>query len=185
MPSSPDEVARERTRWRRFPRGRPERIEAPGPGQESVWDYPRPPRVEPDGRLVRVKFGGVLLAESSRSLRVLETASPPVFYLPPEDVRTELLERSERETFCEWKGVAAYWSVRVAERVAESAAWSYPDPDPAYATLRDRLAFHAGAMDACWVGAQRVEAQPGAYYGGWITPDVVGPFKGAPGTDAW
>lgn len=165
--------------------GRPVEIRVPGPGQESVWDYPRPPRVEPVARRVRVEFGGIVLAETDGAFRVLETASPPVYYLPPADVGIEYLEPSPRSTICEWKGVANYRSVRVGDRFAEDAAWSYPEPNPGYEAIRDYLAFYAGKMDVCTVGGVRVTPQPGRFYGGWITPDIVGPFKGEPGTEMW
>jgi uncharacterized protein (DUF427 family) len=165
--------------------GRPVEIQVPGPGQESVWDYPRPPRVEPVARRIRVEFGGIVLAETDAAFRVLETASPPVYYLPPADVRTEYLEPSPRSTVCEWKGVANYRSVRVGDRFVEDVAWSYPEPNPGYEAICDYLAFYAGKMDACYVGGVRVTPQPGRFYGGWITPDVVGPFKGEPGTEMW
>jgi uncharacterized protein (DUF427 family) len=181
----PDDLARQREYWRNLPRGRPPRIVKPGPGQESVWDYPRPPRVEREVRRVRVEFGGVRVAESRRALRVLETSSPPCVYVPREDVRSELLEGSTRTSFCEWKGVAAYWSLRVGVRFAAEAAWSYPEPDPDYAVLRDHLAFFPPRVDACWLGEARAAPQPGDYYGGWITPEVVGPFKGEPGSEDW
>jgi uncharacterized protein (DUF427 family) len=175
----------QREYWRNFQRQRPAKIETPGPGQESVWDYPRPPRVEPVTQRICVEFGGIVLAESTRAHRVIETASPPVYYLPPEDVRMEHLEPSTHSTFCEWKGVAKYWSVRVGERFEPQAAWSYPEPDGGYYVIRDHIAFFAGKMDACYVGEHRARPQPGAFYGGWITPDVVGPFKGEPGTEGW
>ncbi len=185
MRRSPDDRARQGERWRRQARLRPTRIAAPAPGQESVWDYPRPPRLERDARRIRVEHGGSVVAETGRALRVLETSSPPCFYLPPEDVRTELLEASPRTTFCEWKGLASYWTLCLGERRVVDAAWSYPDPEPAYAALRDHLAFFPARVDACWVGAERVTPQPGAYYGGWITSEIVGPFKGEPGTESW
>jgi uncharacterized protein (DUF427 family) len=175
----------ERRFWRNAPRERPPRVVPPGPGQESVWDYPRPPRIEPDSRIVRVEFAGVVVAETRRALRVLETSSPPTFYLPPEDVRTDLLTPETRETFCEWKGTARYWRLRVEARTSPSAAWGYPEPDPAFAELRDRLAFFAGRVDACCVGGERVQAQPGEFYGGWVTSEIVGPFKGEQGTEGW
>lgn len=175
----------ERRFWRNAPRQRPARRIAPGPGQESVWDYPRPPRIEPDSRVVRVEFGGVVVAETRRALRVLETSSPPTFYLPSEDVRTEFLTPEARETFCEWKGTAHYWTLRVGDRTAVSAAWSYPQPAPDFAELRDRLAFFAGRIDACSVDGELVEPQPGDFYGGWVTSEIVGPFKGEPGTERW
>lgn len=185
MPGSNDPYAALREKYRTFARERPDHIVPPGPGQESVWDYPRPPRVEAVSKRVRVVFGGVTLADSTRALRVCETSSPPVYYIPQADIRMEFVEPSRRTSFCEWKGVACYWSVRAGGRAAEDAAWSYPRPDPGYEAIRDHLAFYAGRMDACWVGDDRVTPQPGRYYGGWVTPDLVGPFKGAPGTEGW
>ena len=162
----------------------PERIE-PGLGQESVWDYPRPPRVEPTSRLAVVRFGGVMVAESRRCLRVLETASPPAFYFPPDDVRLDLLEPGEGATFCEWKGMAAYRDVVVDGRRAMDAAWTYPTPNRRYASLAGHLAFYPGRVDDCTLDGEVVRPQPGRYYGGWVTDDVVGPFKGEPGTGGW
>lgn len=161
------------------------RRSAPGPGQESVWDYPRPPRVEASTRLVRVEFGGRVVAETRRARRVLETSHPPVFYIPPEDVRGEFLERSPRSSFCEWKGGAIYWTLVVGPRRAIDAAWSYPDPTPAFATIRDHLAFYPSRVDACFVDDERIRAQEGDFYGGWITSEIVGPFKGGPGSRGW
>ena len=168
MSRNPQDLERERRKWRSFPRRRPDRIETPGPGQESVWDYPRPPRVEQTSRPVRVEFGGIVLAKSERALRVLETSSPPVYYIPQADVRMEFLVPDAGTTFCEWKGLALYWSVRVGERLAERAAWSYPTPDPGYACIRDCVAFYPGMMDACYLGNERVQAQPGQYYVGGL-----------------
>jgi len=164
---------------------------APGPGQESVWDYPRPPRVEASPRLVEVHFGGILLASSRRALRVLETSHPPVYYLPPEDVRMEVLAPSDRHSWCEWKGLASYYHVVVpaapgsAGGRAENGAWFYPDPTVPYKEIRGHVAFYPDVMEACFVDGERVQAQPGGFYGGWITSEVVGPFKGAPGTSQW
>lgn len=183
--ASSDDIERQREYWRRLPRKRPAQIERPGPGQESVWDYPRPPRVERVPERVRVELAGEVLAESQDALRVCETASPPAYYLPAADVRTEWLEASDLTSLCEWKGVAHYWSARVGKRLAAEAAWSYPDPDPDYAGLRDHFAFFAGRVDACRVGDARATPQPGGFYGGWITPDLVGPFKGEPGSQGW
>ncbi|MFN2227287.1 MAG: DUF427 domain-containing protein [Anaerolineae bacterium] len=163
---------------------KPKRIE-PGPGQESVWDYPRPPRVEEVDQEVRVVFNGVTVAETRGAKRVLETSHPPVYYIPPEDVRMEHLEPAAGSSFCEWKGRAQYWTVAVGDRRAERAAWSYPDPVARYRAIKDHLAFYAGPMDACTVGGEQVEPQPGGFYGGWITADIVGPFKGSPGTIGW
>jgi uncharacterized protein (DUF427 family) len=169
----------------RYRRPGPDEIVVPGPGQESVWDYPRPPRVERVERHVRVAFGGAVIAETPWAYRVLETASPPTYYLPSEGVRMEYLAPSSRRTMCEWKGQSRYWNVQVGERVARNAAWSYPQPWSGYEEIRDCIAFYAGRMDACSVDGQRVVPQPGEFYGGWITPEIVGPFKGEPGTEGW
>ncbi len=156
-----------------------------GPGQESVWDYPRPPRVEPDSRRVRVLFNGETLADSRNALRVLETSHPPVFYLPPEDVRMEFLRPSPQRTFCEFKGRASYYDLQVGERRVENVAWYYPDPAPGYEALQHHIAFYPSRVDACFVGDEPVRAQEGDFYGGWITDEIVGPFKGGPGTRGW
>ncbi len=183
--SNPREVERERDKWRAAPRVRPSAVVVPGPGDESVWDYPRPPRLEQVGRRVRVEVGGAVLADSTRALRVCETSSPPCYYIPPADVAMEYVKPSQRKSLCEWKGIARYWSVRVGKRFAKDSAWSYPDPWPGYEAVRDHLAFYPRRMGACYVGDQRVEPQPGLYYGGWVTPELVGPFKGTPGTEMW
>ncbi len=171
--------------WRWTGVRRPPFAEEPGPGQESVWDYPRPPRVEPDTRPVVVVAGRTAVAESVRALRVLETASPPTFYIPSADVRMELLRPARGESYCEWKGRAEYWTVRTPEGdVAQAAAWWYPEPLGAYASLRDHVAFYPGRVD-CYVDGERVEPQPGGFYGGWITSELSGPFKGGPGSSGW
>ena len=157
----------------------------PGPGQESVWDYPRPPRLEDSEKRIKVVFGGVTLAYTTRAKRVLETSHPPVYYIPPEDIRMEHLEPAEGRSFCEWKGVARYYDVVTEERREPRAAWSYPSPVPVFAGLKDHVAFYPSLMGACWVDGEKVEAQEGDFYGGWITPEIIGPFKGAPGTRGW
>ncbi|HIK22385.1 MAG TPA: DUF427 domain-containing protein [Thermosynechococcus sp. M3746_W2019_013] len=157
----------------------------PAPGQESVWDYPRPPRLEPTAKHLRVVFNGVVIADTQRGQRVLETSHPPVYYFPPEDVQLQYLVPSARQTFCEWKGQGAYYHVKVGDRQAENAAWYYPKPTPAFAPIRNYIAFYAALMDECTVDGVVVIPQPGGFYGGWITPDIVGPFKGAPGTWGW
>jgi uncharacterized protein (DUF427 family) len=162
----------------------PERIE-PGPGQESVWDYPRPPRVERSDDHVRVELDGALVAETHRSFRVLETSQPPAFYVPVDDVDLDrFLRVPDHHTFCEWKGHATYWSVRGEDRVVERAAWSYPDPTPAFVAIRDHFAFYPRLLD-CFLDDEPVQTNDGDFYGGWITSKVVGPFKGAPGTGHW
>ncbi|MDP8950130.1 MAG: DUF427 domain-containing protein [Actinomycetota bacterium] len=157
----------------------------PDPGQESVWDYPRPPRLEDSDKRVKVVFGGVTLAYTARAKRVLETSHPPVYYIPPEDIRTEHLTLAGGTSFCEWKGAARYYDVSTEERTERRAAWFYPDPVPAYRDLENYVAFYPSLMDACWVGGEKVRAQEGDFYGGWITSDIVGPFKGGPGTWGW
>ena len=164
---------------------RPPAIVTPGPGQESVWDYPRPPRVAPDGRRVRVEVAGAYVADSVRAVRVLETAGAPCWYLPADDVRMDLLRPAGGTTLCEWKGIANYLDVVGDGEAGRAAAWTYRDPNPGYEVLRDRIAFYAGRVDAVWVEDERVTPQPGRFYGGWITSDVVGPFKGEPGTEGW
>ncbi|MGI8425057.1 MAG: DUF427 domain-containing protein [Actinomycetota bacterium] len=152
----------------------------PRPGQESVWDYPRPPRLEPSKRLVRVYFADTEIAFSNRALRVLETAGPPTYYVPAEDVATGLLVQAEGHTACEWKGLAAYSDIVVGERRAARAAWSYPHPNHDYAILAGYFSFYPGRVDNCYLDDELVTAQPGDFYGGWITKDIVGPFKGDP-----
>lgn len=164
---------------------RPSHIVEPGPGQESVWDYPRPPVCAPDGRLVTVLFAGREIARSNAAIRILETSHPPTFYIPPGDAQVGLLEPSRRSSFCEFKGQAVYYNLRVGGRLSENAAWCYPQPLPGYEAIAGCFAFYAGRVDRCTVDGQMVEPQPGGFYGGWITPDVVGPFKGEPGTDFW
>lgn len=160
------------------------RIE-PEPGQESVWDYPRPPRLEESPKRIRIIFNGVTIAESNRSQRVLETSHPPVYYIPPEDIKMEYLSRTNQGSFCEWKGRAIYYTVIVGSKQAANGAWAYPDPTGSFAPLKDYLAFYAHMMDACYVDGELVEPQPGNFYGGWVTKDVLGPFKGGPGTWGW
>ena len=156
-----------------------------GSGQESVWRYPRPPALVADARLVEVEFAGVRVACTDAALRCLETANPPCFYLPPGQVRMDLLTPAEPTSFCEWKGHASYWDLRVEDQVSFGAAWSYRDPAPEYAALRDYVAFFAGRVDCCRVGEVAVTPQSGNTYGGWITPELVGPFKGEPGSEWW
>ena len=157
----------------------------PEPGQESVWDYPRPPRLERTHRRLEVVFNGELIADSIRGWRVLETSHPPTYYLPPEDIRFAFLRRAGGGSACEWKGKAIYWDVVRESRVAEKAAWSYPDPTPAFAAIRDHLAFYPARMDECRVDGEVVRPQEGGFYGGWITSDLAGPFKGEPGSWGW
>jgi uncharacterized protein (DUF427 family) len=153
---------------------------------ERVWDYPRPPAVQPCGRRVRIEVAGVVVADSTRALRVLETSHPPTIYIPRADVRADLLSDSgARQTFCEFKGRADYLDLAVGERVIKDVAWTYRQPSAGYEALQDHISFYPGRVDGAWLGQERVEAQPGDFYGGWITADLVGPFKGGPGTLGW
>lgn len=157
----------------------------PGPGQESVWDYPRPPRIDDSSKHVQVIFNGQVIADTHRAKRVLETSHPPVYYIPLEDIRQEYLERTNRATFCEFKGTAAYYTITVGDKCADNAAWFYPNPSAGFHGIKNYVAFYPSRVDACFVNGERVAAQPGDFYGGWITGELVGPFKGGPGTFGW
>lgn len=157
----------------------------PKAGQESVWDYPRPPRAEPSDRRVEILFAGRRIVDTRRAVRVLETSHPPTWYVPLEDVEPGVLARGQGTSFCEFKGQAVYWDLRVGDRRAARVAWSYPAPVPAFAILKDHLAFYPGRVDECRVDGETVRSQEGDFYGGWITSDVVGPFKGGAGTWGW
>jgi uncharacterized protein (DUF427 family) len=145
--------------------------------RESVWDYPRPPQVEPTSKVIKVVAGGMTIAETTRAYRVLETSHPPVYYIPPEDVRTDLLETGTGRTLCEFKGFARYYTLVLGDRRIENAAWSYPDPWAGYMMLKDHIAFYPRLMDQCLVDGEPVTPEPGEYYGGWITRDIVGHFR--------
>ena len=162
----------------------PHRI-APQPGQESVWDYPRPPRLEPVGRRIRIIFNDATIVDTTAAQRVLETSHPPVYYIPPTDIMPGALVPAEGTSWCEWKGQAAYFSLVVGHRRVERVAWSYLNPTPGFGAIAGYVAFYAGPMDACFVDEEKVTPQPGHFYGGWITSDVVGPFKGEPGSWGW
>ncbi|TFB51341.1 DUF427 domain-containing protein [Cryobacterium tagatosivorans] len=163
-----------------------EEVARPGPWQESVWDYPRPPRVEQVEARVVVRFGGQVIADTTDAVRVLETSHPPVYYLPRSAFAPGVLQPADGHTVCEYKGAASYLSVALpAGERAEAAAWFYPSPAPGYRELVDRVAVYPGRMDECTVDGERVRPQAGGFYGGWITSRVVGPFKGEPGTLGW
>jgi len=157
----------------------------PGPGQESVWDYPRPPRVEPVPERIRIVVDGITIADSTAALRVLETAGAPVYFVPPADIRLDLLRPTDHHSVCEWKGLASYWSIVLPGRVIANAAWSYPEPMAGYEAIRDHLAFYAWQVDEAWVGDELATPQPGRFYGGWVTSRIVGPIKGGPGSFGW
>jgi uncharacterized protein (DUF427 family) len=184
MTDVPLDVRRARERWRYRGDVRPDFAIEPAESQESVWDYPRPPRVDSDPRRVQVIWGETIVADTDRAYRVLETASPPVFYLPPEDIRMEFLKPAPGDTHCEWKGRAGYWALQVGGARTDRAAWSYADPYPGYEMIAGYLSFYPAKVE-CRVEGRSVAPQPGDFYGGWVTAEIVGPFKGAPGSEWW
>lgn len=170
--------------WKYRGQKRPSFAELPGPGQESVWDYPRPPTVDPDVRRVEVMQGGLIIADSWHAYRVLETASPPTFYIPAADVLVARLMPCAGQSFCEWKGMARYWALKAERDAQEAVGWSYPTINDAFKAIEGYFSFYPARV-ACFVGGERVQPQAGAFYGGWVTHELVGPFKGAPGTNHW
>ncbi|MEO1005489.1 MAG: DUF427 domain-containing protein [Cyanobacteria bacterium J06638_38] len=163
----------------------PQRIE-PKPGQESVWDYPRPPRLERSPKRIEVIFNQIKIADSYHAYRVLETSHPPVYYISPQDIQMEYLESVvSGRSFCEWKGLAGYYNLQVKEKKVINAAWYYPQPTAEFMPIKDYIAFYPSKMDSCYVDGELVKAQAGDFYGGWITQDIVGPFKGQAGSWGW
>lgn len=161
---------------------RPEFAAGLGAGQESVWDYPRPPALVDCSQLIEVKVGDQLVAHSIRSKRVLETASPPTIYIPPNDIQFERLTRIAGSSYCEWKGAAEYWAL--ADFTGAAVAWSYPNPNAAFAAISDWLCFYPARVE-CYIDGERVRPQEGGFYGGWVTDNIVGPWKGKPNTGHW
>ncbi len=155
------------------------------PGQESVWDYPRPAIAQPCAARIVIEHRGTIVADTRRAVRTLETSHPPSYYIPPDDIAPGVLRRAEGSSFCEWKGAAVYWDVVVDGIVLPRVGWSYPSPTPGFAILRDHVAFYAAPFDRCSVDGETVVPQPGEFYGGWITSAVAGPFKGVPGSRGW
>lgn len=178
------DLERARGAWRFRGQARPDGAVEPRPGQESVWDYPRPPVIVDDRRLVQVKLNDTLVAETRAAKRVLETASPPTVYLPPESLQLDCLRAETGSSFCEWKGRAVYFSLCLAGNFVTHAAWCYPEPFAAFTAIRGYLAFYPNRLE-CHVDGERVRVQAGGFYGGWITREVVGPFKGEAGTSGW
>lgn len=161
-----------------------DRIE-PGVGQESVWDYPRPPRLEASTKHVQIIFNGVKLADTHRAFRVLETSHPPSYYISPDDIQMQYLQTTSQGSWCEWKGQASYCSVTVGDKQAVNVGWFYTHPNQVFEAIKDYVAFYPGRMDACYIDEELVQAQSGDFYGGWITKDIIGPFKGGMGTWGW
>ena len=156
-----------------------------GPGQESVWDYPRPPRVEPVARRAVIRLGGEVIVDTDDVVRVLETSHPPVYYLPISAFAAGALTAGEGSSYCEFKGSARYFDVRGADQLRRRAAWTYPHPADGFTSLEGRVAVYPRDMDLCTLDGVEVLPQPGRFYGGWITPEIVGPFKGEPGSMGW
>ncbi|KQT31768.1 hypothetical protein ASG29_07580 [Sphingomonas sp. Leaf412] len=156
-----------------------------GPGQESVWSYPRPAIAEPTDARIRIEHRGLIVADTRAAIRTLETSHPPSYYIPRADIAPGMLRRAEGGSYCEWKGAAAYWDVVVGDVVLPRVGWSYASPTPGFAALRDHVAFYPAPFDRCTVDGETVVPQPGEFYGGWITSRVVGPFKGIPGSRFW
>ena len=184
MNDLPDWIRAAREQWHWQGQTRPTFAVPPGPGQVSVWDFPRPPRLAPDTRQVVVRWGDTEVARSRKAVLVLETSHPPSFYLPWSDVANHLLVPAGGGSFCEWKGPAKYWSVVQGGRTLPGVAWSYPQPLAGAEALADCVAFYPALLD-CQVDGATVKPQPGGFYGGWITPELVGPFKGEPGSSQW
>jgi len=157
----------------------------PKTGQESVWDYPRPPRLEKTNKTLTVFFNQEVIARTNRGYRVLETSHPPVYYIPPDDVKMHFLTKSPRTTYCEFKGMGKYYHIKVGEKQVDDALWYYDQPTARFEDIKYYLAFYPNLMDKCLVDNELVTPQPGGFYGGWITKDIVGPFKGSPGTWGW
>jgi uncharacterized protein (DUF427 family) len=169
--------------WNYYGQQRPDFAMPPGEQQESVWDYPRPPAQLECAQLVEVKTGNTTIASSTRCIRILETASPPTVYIPPDDIALDQLKIKCAASFCEWKGAADYWALAEGNNT-EAIGWSYPEPKAAFATIRNWLCFYPGRIE-CYIDGERVSAQEGGFYGGWVTSNIVGPWKGPPNTGHW
>ena len=150
-----------------------------------MWNYPRPAIAEPTARHIRIVHRGIALVDSRAAWRTLETSHPPTYYIPPSDIAMEHLKPSGRRSLCEWKGQARYYDLVAGNERVESVAWSYPDPTPAFAQIRDYLAFYPDPLDECLVEGEAITPQPGGFYGGWISRYEAGPFKGIPGSRLW
>ena len=169
--------------WKYRGQKRPGFAKTTGPDQESVWDYPRPPVLVPDNRLIEVHHKDQVVASSHETYRVLETASPPSFYIPPGNIKWDVLSPASGSSICEWKGVAQYWTLSSSPELGV-VGWSYPDPTPSFSQIAEYVSFYPAAL-SCFVAGERVRAQSGKFYGGWITDEIVGPFKGEAGTLHW
>ena len=169
--------------WKFTGRSRPPFAIEPKQGEESVWDYPRPPALVEDGRHITVRYGVEVIASTHDAYRVLETASPPTVYIPPQDILLEKLVQVRGSSFCEWKGAANYWALADQEEKG-AVGWSYKKPNPAFSEIKDYVSFYPGRV-GCYIDDERVRPQPGGFYGGWVTDEIVGPYKGESGTGNW
>lgn len=170
--------------WKFLGAQRPSFAKEPAKGEESVWDYPRPPKCSLDSREVSVTAGKQEIARTVRAVRVMETASPPTFYIPAADIDLSVLRRMQGSSFCEWKGQATYWSLESPSSRIPNVGWSYEQPTKPFEPITDYLSFYPGVVE-CFVSGERVRPQPGGFYGGWVTSEIVGPFKGEAGTSGW
>lgn len=177
MAKPPFWIQASRDKWEYRGQKRPPFAIEPKPGQESVWDYPRPPVVLPDPRTVIVKSDDLIIAETRQAVRILETASPPTFYLPPESINMDYLNEAEGSSLCEWKGEAQYWDVQTGSNILRKVAWSYPDPFEEFVEIAGYISFYPSRLE-CFVDGEKVLPQPGGFYGGWITSEIIGPVKG-------
>ena len=177
-------VRQARDKWQFRGKEKPSIAIEPNAWQESVWDYPRPPKLERDRRLITVSVNGKVIAESNSAIRALETASPPTFYIPPKDVDETTLTLGSRFSLCEWKGVAQYWNVNFNTFAIEGAAWYYLDPYQEFESIAGYFSFYPHRL-SCYIDRELARPQPGKLYGGWITNEIIGPFKGNPGTENW
>lgn len=186
MPDVPQWAKQARQRWKYTGKERPPFADKTGPGEESVWDYPRPPKIDPDRREVIVKSGDILIAQSTNAVRILETAGAPAFYLPKENINMKLLEQSDRGTQCEWKGYGTYWHIVINEETISNAAWSYEKAFPEFESIQVQgmISFYPAKLE-CFVDGEQVRPQPGGFYGGWVTDEIVGPMKGEEGSKSW
>ena len=179
-----EQIRLARSKWKYRGDTRPDFALVPGEGQESVWDYPRPPKIEPDNRTVVVSFKTFVLAESTKTIRILETSSPPVFYIPKKDIDLTKLKKGKGSSLCEWKGRASYYNIIIEEYMIMNCGWKYENPFNGYEKIRDYIAFYPSMLD-CFVNGEKVLSQPGEFYGGWVTSEIIGPFKGEKGSESW
>lgn len=177
MNKAPDWIIQHRAKWEYRGQKRPEFAIPPHVGQESVWDYPRPPRLERDSREVTVKYKDIVIAQTTEAYRILETASPPTYYIPPLDIEMDYLKEVSGSSLCEWKGAAQYWDVNLPETIFRKVGWSYPDPFDEFIEIAGYISFYPTILD-CYIGNEKVQGQPGGFYGGWITSNIIGPVKG-------